>query len=323
MYRSIQTCAEQFAFKPVIEHKAALKKFKRFVLIGMGGSGLPARILTTWKPEIPLTIHQNYGLSALSGAELKQCLIVCCSYSGGTEEVLDGFDAARAQKLPLAVITTGGALLERAQKYNVPHVVIPKTGAQPRMSTALMLGALLALTGDNAGLKEFHALAALLKPVMYEKAGAALAKKLYNHVPVIYASAHNREIAYNWKIKFNETGKMPAFYNVVPELNHNEMTGLDRVSATRALSQNFHFIFLDDPADHPRVRARMRVTAKLYTERGFPCETVPLKGVSALHKIFASTILADWSAYHLARAYGVDPQEVPMVEEFKKLIKRA
>ena len=30
--------------------------------------------------------------------------------------------------------------------------------------------------------------------------------------------------------------------------------------------------------------------------------------------------LADWTAYHTAKFYGVDPEEVPMVEEFKKLI---
>ncbi|KKU06790.1 MAG: Bifunctional phosphoglucose/phosphomannose isomerase [Candidatus Magasanikbacteria bacterium GW2011_GWA2_45_39] len=322
MYQSIKTFAEQFAYTPKIENKNNLKKFKRFVLIGMGGSGLPGKLLKTWKPEIPLVIHQNYGLPPLSESELKQSLIICCSHSGSTEEVLNGFDAARAKKLPLAVIATGKALLERAQKYNVPHVVIPQTGAQPRMSTGLMLQALVGLMSDTASLKELHTLVSALKPASYEKASTTLAQTLKNHVPIIYASEQNGVIALNWKIKFNETGKSPAFWHVLPELNHNEMTGFDHVPSTRALSQNFHFVFLEDATDHPRIHTRMRVTATLYKKRGFPCTVVRLKKSSRIHTIFAATILADWTAYHLAKIYGVNPQEVPMVEEFKKLIKR-
>ena len=320
MYQSIKTFAEQFAYAPKIENKNNLKKYKRFVLIGMGGSGLPGKLFKAWKPEIPLIIHQSYGLPPLCAAELKQSLIICCSHSGSTEEVLDGFDAARAKKLPLAVIATGGALAERAQKYNVPHVVIPKTGAQPRMSTGLMIQALAALMSENAALKELHTLARALAPASYEKAGKKIARTLENHVPVIYAAEHNAYIALNWKIKFNETSKCPAFWNVLPELNHNEMTGFDHVPSTRELSQNFHFIFLEDTTDHPRIRTRMRVIATLYKKRGFPCTFVPLIQSSRIHAIFASTVLADWAAYYLAQSYNVDPQNVPMVEEFKKLI---
>lgn len=322
MYQSIKTFAEQFAYAPKIENKNSLKKYKRFVLIGMGGSGLPGKIFKAWKPEIPLIIHQSYGLPPLGAAELKQSLIICCSHSGSTEEVLDGFDAARAKKLPLAVIATGSALLERAQKYNVPHVVIPKTGAQPRMSTGLMLNALVALMGQNAALKELHALTKTLTPTSYENAGKKLAQTLSNHVPIIYASERNGVIALNWKIKFNETGKSPAFWHVLPELNHNEMTGFDHAPSTRALSQNFHFVFLEDAADSAHIRTRMRVTAALYKKRGLPCTFVPLAKSSRIHAIFAATVLADWTAYHLAKIYGVNAQDVPMVEEFKKLIKR-
>ena len=185
-----------------------------------------------------------------------------------------------------------------------------------------MLQALVGLMSDTASLKELHTLVSALKPASYEKASTTLAQTLKNHVPIIYASEQNGVIALNWKIKFNETGKSPAFWHVLPELNHNEMTGFDHVPSTRALSQNFHFVFLEDATDHPRIHTRMRVTATLYKKRGFPCTVVRLKKSSRIHTIFAATILADWTAYHLAKIYGVNPQEVPMVEEFKKLIKR-
>jgi hypothetical protein len=43
-------------------------------------------------------------------------------------------------------------------------------------------------------------------------------------------------------------------------------------------------------------------------------------GRTRSHKIFSSLILADWAAYYLALKYNVEPEQVPMVEEFKKLI---
>jgi glucose/mannose-6-phosphate isomerase len=139
-------------------------------------------------------------------------------------------------------------------------------------------------------------------------------------VPVIYTSAKNAAIGYNWKIKFNETGKIPAFTNVVPELNHNEMTGFDAKEKTVALSRGFRFIFLKDGLDDRRILKRMSVLEKLYHDRGFKVEIVLLQGKNEIQKIFNALILADWTAYHTAKLYGVDPEQVSMVEEFKKLI---
>jgi hypothetical protein len=39
-----------------------------------------------------------------------------------------------------------------------------------------------------------------------------------------------------------------------------------------------------------------------------------------LEKIFNYLLLADWTAVHIANLYGLESEQVPMVEEFKKLI---
>jgi len=153
-----------------------------------------------------------------------------------------------------------------------------------------------------------------------ENSGRELAEKIKGKIPVIYSSSQNSAIAYNWKIKFNETGKIPAFYNVFPELNHNEMTGFDVKEPTKPLSEKFYFIFLKDEADHPKVIKRMDITKKLYGDRGLSAEMISLDGGNILEKMFSSLLLADWTAYYTAVQYGADPEQVPMVEEFKKLI---
>ena len=38
-------------------------------------------------------------------------------------------------------------------------------------------------------------------------------------------------------------------------------------------------------------------------------------------KIFNSLILGDWTAYHVAKVYGNEANDVPLIEKFKKLIK--
>ena len=64
----------------------------------------------------------------------------------------------------------------------------------------------------------------------------------------------------------------------------------------------------------------MEVTEKLYKDRGLKVETIDLKGVDVWHKIFSSLILADWTSYYLAKGNGLDPEQVPIIEELKKLI---
>lgn len=148
----------------------------------------------------------------------------------------------------------------------------------------------------------------------------SLAAALRGKVPVVYSSARNQAVAYNWKIKMNETGKIPAFYNIFPELNHNEMTGFDVVPATKTLSSRLHFVFLTDSADHPQVQKRMRVCRKLYEKRGLPVTDAALQGAAPFEKIFNSLLAADWAALHLSKLYGTEAEQVPMVETFKKLI---
>ena len=98
------------------------------------------------------------------------------------------------------------------------------------------------------------------------------------------------------------------------------MTGFDAKGRTPSLSHHFHFVFLKDGGDDRRITRRMSVLEKLYRDRGFKTEIVLLQGKTELHKIFNALVLADWTAYYTAKLYGVDPQEVPMVEEFKRLI---
>lgn len=324
MYEAIKNFNKQFEYEPRIENGAALKPTTKFLVVGMGGSHLSADLLKVWNPASDIMVYNDYGLPAILGEDLRERLVILSSYSGNTEEVLSAFEEATAKNLSCAVISIGGKLLELAKTHKLPYIQIPNIGIQPRLAIGFTLMALLKLMNQPQALSEAGHLASMLNSVEFEEQGRELSEKLKGFVPVIYSSLRNLPIAYNWKIKFNETGKIPAFYNVFPELNHNEMTGFDVKDNTRNISNNFYFLLLEDESDHSQIRKRMQILAKLYRERSFEVEFVKITSSSnSFYKIFSSLILADWIAYHTAKSYGVDPEQVPMVEEFKKLIEKS
>lgn len=311
---------KQLAYTPVVENIKRLPKKKSFLLTGMGGSHLNADLLLAIDPSFDLTVKRDYGIPQVSKKKLKDSLFIASSYSGNTEEVVSAYTQARKLKLKRAVVAKGGKLITMAKKDGVPYVQLPDTGIQPRSALGYSFLGLCAIVGRHDLIEQTHALADRVKPSSLQQKGKALAQKLKGSVPVIYCSRENETLAWNWKIKLNETGKVPAFYNVFPELNHNEMTGFDVKKRSKSLSSIFHFILLKDSVDHKKIQKRMKVVEKLYKQRNLPVTGIELIGKTKLEKIFNGLILGDWAALYTAEQYGLESEQVPMVEEFKKMI---
>ena len=94
------------------------------------------------------------------------------------------------------------------------------------------------------------------------------------------------------------------------------MTGF---SESRSVKK-FYFMLLKDTADHPRISKRMEILKRLLLKKGACVETVDISHKSIWYKIFSTLLIADWAAYHVAKNLGYDPEQVPMVEEFKKMM---
>ncbi|MEK7099267.1 MAG: SIS domain-containing protein [Patescibacteria group bacterium] len=322
MNEAIKSFPAQFSFAPEIERKEKLGTYKQYVVLGMGGSHLAADMLSGREPSLRMVVHSDYGLPHIAEEEKAKTLIIASSYSGNTEETLDGFEEAGRRGIPRSAISAGGRLRDLARNACVPYIQLPDTGVQPRSATGFSIIAMAVLMRQDTVAEELRGIGDWLAQHMnaFESQGKILAEQARGRTPVIYASSRNRAVAYNWKIKLNETGKVPAFYNVIPELNHNEMTGFDMTDTTRTLSEKMFFVFLEDADDHPKNQKCMAVTAGLYRDRGLPVVSVRALGTQPFEKMFASTLIADWFAYYTSREYGTEAEQVPMVEEFKKKI---
>jgi len=297
--------------------------FKSLLVAAMGGSWMAAALVRDLGlARVPIQIHRDYGLP--EPLYLEDPLVVASSYSGGTEETLSAYDAARARRLPLVGITTNKDLAQRCENDEKEGVrlaripVDPPSSVQPRSATGYTVGILARLLANHELAAEgaVEAVDALVEPLgefmtTARERAKRLLPALRQATPVVYSSRRYATVARIFKIKINENAKTPAFWNVFPELNHNEMVGWTGRRGP------FHIVFLRDEQDDKRVLRRMELAQRLLSEHGVSSAVVPIEGGSFLERTFRTLLVADWASYELALALGVDPTPVDMVEDFK------
>ncbi len=318
MEEAIKKFPQEFEFVPEVVNETNLIKTDKFIVCGMGGSHLGASILKRDNPYLDLLIHRDYGLPRVPEYFLKSALIILSSYSGNTEEVLDVAKLAKEKKLSLAVIAKDGELLKFAVDNNVPFIKIPETKIEPRMAIGFNVIALARLIQDSNLEERIKFSGNRIDPQDSREVGEDLARVLKDKIPIVYSSTVNLPIAYIWKIKFNETGKIPAFYNSFPELNHNELSAFDMHGNTEELCENFNVIFLTDKDDDERIKKRMDIMEELLVEKSINVTRIPIEGDNTFTKVFRSSLLAEWTALNLANYYGEPDSETPIIADFKK-----
>ena len=316
MKKTLARFNEQFNWEFEVQNPRG-DSFDKFLIAGMGGSHLGAWLIKSYGPARDMIIHRGYGLPRLPAGALDHRLFIASSYSGTTEEIVDSLSLASNLGMKTAALAKGGTLIEKAEEMEIPYVQFPDTGLEPRMAIGYSMLALARLMGDQWLETAIRSGGNAVKPLMDEKMGVELAERIRGRIPLVWSSQENMSLAFMWKIKFNETSKIPAFCNSLPELCHNELTGLDVVDSTRALSAPLAIIMLEDESDHPRVQKRMQIAREMLRERKIEVERVMLTG-SSFEKAFRSALLADWVSLALADYYGVPNPETPLIAEFKK-----
>ena len=132
MEEAIKNFPNQFAWDPIIENAGALKSFKKFLLVGMGGSAHAGNLMQTIDPSIDLVIHRDYDIPKIAEDFMQDRLVIASSYSGNTKEVLSAFEEAIKKKIPVCAISIGGKLLEFAKNQGVPYIQIPWPASWPK-----------------------------------------------------------------------------------------------------------------------------------------------------------------------------------------------
>jgi glucose/mannose-6-phosphate isomerase len=317
MIETIRTYNSQFDFKPeIINEHLINKNYKHILLSGMGGSHLSAGILKTIQPDLDIYIHKDYDLPPFSKTFLESGLLIASSYSGNTEEVLSFYDKAKQlYDLPILCITCGGKLLDRAQKNNDPYIILPQTDFVPRTALGISTIALASVLKDKTIMHKLQNIRLDIDSL--EQKAQHIVEHISNKIPLIYSSNQNMHLAYNWKIKMNETAKIMAFCNTIPESNHNE---LESYEFEKHLDM-FVPIFLKDVSDDVRVQKRFSTFEDILKEQHINPVLIDISNTDIYQKIYTSIVLGDFVSLLLAYNSGVPQAEVPLIEKFKnKLI---
>lgn len=322
MEEQIDSFVEQFSWEPevVSPHEPGAKG--PILLFGMGGSHLGARLLLRHDPSLPLTIHSDYGLPKISDEALFAARIVISSYSGETEETIDALRACLEKGLRPGVITSGGTLAKLARENNLPLVLLPTKNIEPRMAIGYAMIAFARITQEESLEQSIRNAGKAIRTIELKKIGTAIAEGLSNKIPVLYASNQNLPIAYHIKAAFNETAKIPAFFNAVPEVCHNEISGYDVSEKSAELISNMCPVFLQDKTDTDRIALRMQLLQDIFAERHIPVLQFPVLGETPLHAALMTVLAGSFAGLTLAKTYGVPDSHTPLISDFKERLKR-
>lgn len=294
------------------------------IVAGMGGSSIGGRLARAAigpRAKRSLTVVGGYTLPAWVGPDT---VVLCASYSGGTEETLACYDHAVELGAQRVVSTTGGALAERARRDGVPVIPLPG-GFQPRVAVGYAFVAALevaALAGVTPSLRdEIEAAAALAEGLgaewgldgAPESLPRVLARDIVGTVPVIAGSELMAEVAYRWKTQINENAELPAFASALPELDHNEIVGW---AAAGELAR-FSAIFLEDPGQHPRNARRIELTARAAEVGAVVVERVCALGDTRTERVVSLVLLGDLVSLYMAVLRGIDPVSIRALDELK------
>lgn len=326
-----QQCQRAYDLAEKFTLPETLRLAKSIVITGMGGSAIGGDLLRSLFGglcSIPIVVNRNYSIP---GFVNEDALLIAVSYSGNTEETLTAFRAAGKKKAKMVSISSGGQLEDLSRQMSVPHFSIPEKGIQPRCAFGYLFVPMMVFLSklgfipDQASeMKDTVDL--LSKTVLELSPGVTtetnqakqIAQAVYHKLPVIYASQNYFDIvAMRWKGQFNENSKMMAFYNVIPEMNHNEIVGW---GIPKDITQRCVVVFIHDDADSQKIKKRIDITRDLIAEAGAQVITVQSRGASPLARSLYAVCLGDFASYYLAVLNGVDPTPIERINLFKSML---
>ena len=299
----------------------------KIVVLGMGGSAIGGdmlRSLIDTESKLPVSVHRDYNLPDYVDAKT---LVIASSYSGMTEETLSSFTQALSTPAKKLALTTGGKLKEIAENNGVPVFTIDYI-AQPRAAVAHSFLPLLGIC-QNLGLvsdksQELAEMEQILEslhttindtcPISGNPAKQT-ASDLYNRLAVIYGAGILASVAQRWKTQINENSKAWAFYEVLPELNHNAVVGYEFPAR---LAGDAFIVLLRSPHLHPRILLRYDVITDVLSRAGIDHTVIEGSGEGALSQMMSLVLLGDWASYYLAILYETDPTPVKVIDYFKE-----
>lgn len=304
------------------------ERIENIVVLGMGGSGVAGDVLAAAAGPflpVPVIVSKGYELPAFVG---EASLVFAVSFSGNTEETLDAASSAAVEGAHLVVITQGGELGRLADSWGVPRIAVPDDIPVPRAGLgAVATPAFIVLEeiGLFPGAQQWVDFAVeQLRKRRDELAddtsiAKRMAKRIGRTIPLIHGGGDIGAVAAaRWKTQVNENPNAPAFWNMHPELCHNEMQGWGQNGdVTR---QVLTLVNLRHEYEHPQIARRFDVTRPLLEEVVAGVEEVWAEGEGQLAQLLDLILVGDFVSLELAAQEGIDPGPMDALDRIKSAV---
>jgi glucose/mannose-6-phosphate isomerase len=134
-------------------------------------------------------------------------------------------------------------------------------------------------------------------------------------IPVIYGWGRYVPVAQRIKTQLNENAKIPAFWSMLPEGDHNDVIGWDGDKET---SKKFCAVMIRDPQEPEEIWNRIESTKRVVLEGNLGrVLEIKANGQTALAKLFSALYLGDFTSLYVAVLRGVDPTPVKVIDRLK------
>lgn len=306
---------------------------RSLVVCGMGGSGVTGDVLRGLygsRLAVPITVCKGYTVPESCG---RDTLVLAVSFSGDTEETLAAYVDAVGRGARVVAIGGGGELAALAEADEVVRVAAPSGIPVPRGALGFLAGAGIGVldavgmvppAADGVGEAAGHLdhLAESLGAGSPSEGNQAkrLAAWVMHRIPVIWGSEGLAEAAaLRWKTQCNENAKVPAFWGVIPEIDHNEIEGW---ASTAGSGGPFAAVVLRYWGEHPRIAARVAARIEVVAGSGLAVQEVHATTAAPLAALFSLIMVGDFTSTYLAILRGVDPTPVPALSGLKERLGR-
>lgn len=308
----------------------SMKRPTAILICGMGGSAIGGDLLASYLAALssmPIFVNREYTLPKwVYGPDF---LVIASSHSGNTEETISAYKHALKNSCQTLALTTGGELARLARELQQPLWTFEHAG-QPRAAVGYSFAFLLAVMEKlgtirsqadeiEQAVRSMREQAALIEPnvEVVKNPAKRQAGQLIDRIPIFFASDMMAPVARRWKGQISELAKAVAIAEILPEADHNTISGID---FPVAIFEKATAIFIRSGFDYPRNQLRSKLTQKAYLQSGIGIDTYNAPGDTRLAQMFNAILFGDFLAYYLAIAYGVDPTPIPHIAEFKKVL---
>lgn len=295
-------------------------KINNVLICGLGGSGMGGELIKECiRPllSVPLEVCHSYTLPKYVN---QNTLVIVCSYSGETEETLSALKASKDKNAQIVGITTGGKL--KNSLSDKARVIIPG-GLAPRAALAYPFVQLLEILSQakliDGELKK--KVAAYIPTLITEQSNIAkmaeqaldfsASKKIF-----FYSEDKFKPLLIRACQQINENSKDLAFFNVIPEMNHNEILGWEN-------NPNLYSVIMfRSKLEYPRNTIRMNATKEII-EQNTPVFEISAKGDTFIEQLLYLIHLVDFISLFKAERRQIDADEIKAIDCLKNILSKS